>query len=143
MSLSFFVPGEPKGQPRPKAFARKFGNKWSARVYDPGMAENWKSQIAIAAKGTFTEAITGPVRLELFFNMPRPKSHYRSNGELKATAPGWHIVKPDSDNLEKAAMDALTQIGVWLDDSQVCEKLTRKNYATRLETGCSIRIEPL
>ena len=49
-TISFSVDGEPKAQPRPKAFARNFGNKWQARVYDPGTAEGWKSLIAIAVK---------------------------------------------------------------------------------------------
>lgn len=34
---SLFVAGEPKGQPRARAFAKVFGNgKASARMYDPG-----------------------------------------------------------------------------------------------------------
>ena len=43
------VYGEPKGQPRPRAFAKPIGGgKFSARVYDAGTAEGWKSQIAQA-----------------------------------------------------------------------------------------------
>ena len=37
--IEFFVEGDPKPQPRPRAFARKIGNKFMARVYDAGTAE--------------------------------------------------------------------------------------------------------
>lgn len=140
--ITFFVKGEPKGQPRPKAFARKFGNKWSARVYDPGTAENWKSLIAVAAVGLFKEPMLGPVSLTLHFYMPRPKAHFKSDGLAKVTAPLWHCLKPDSDNLEKAVMDALTHIGAWRDDSQVCLKHTTKEYA-RGHAGCYLVIRPI
>jgi hypothetical protein len=40
--ISIFVHGEPKGQPRPRAFARG----GMVRMYDPATAEGWKSAIA-------------------------------------------------------------------------------------------------
>lgn len=141
-SLSFFVAGIPKGQPRPRAFARKMGNRFVARVYDDGTAENWKSQIAVAFKqaGGIEAKIEGPVSMQLSFRFPRPKSHFRSNGELKPNAPRYHVVKPDSDNCEKAVMDALTQLGVWRDDSQVCIKTSEKIYTD--EPGAQILVAP-
>lgn len=48
--ITFFAQGLPKGQPRPRAFAMKIGNKFQARVFDSGTAENWKSRIAEAAR---------------------------------------------------------------------------------------------
>jgi Holliday junction resolvase RusA-like endonuclease len=137
-SLSFFVSGIPKGQPRPKAFARNMGGKWAARVYDPGTAEHWKSQVAVAAREAlkvFTEAkllaphFAGPVALKLELFFPRPKSHFRSSGALKESAPSYVCTKPDFDNCAKAVADALTQLGFWRDDSQVCEHVFVKRYA--------------
>lgn len=129
LSIKFFVAGEPKPQPRPRAFARKMGDKFVARVFDAGTAEHWKSQIAIAAKPFLPATpIAGPVRLRVVFNLPRPKGHSRSNGELKASAPIWHVGRPDVDNYIKAVMDALTQIGLWVDDSQVCQLEAWKQY---------------
>lgn len=140
-SIQFFVSGEPKGQPRPRAFARRMGNKFVARVYDVGTAEQWKSQIALAAKPFIpTEPITGAVALRILFHLPRPKAHSRSNGELKPTAPTWHVGKPDLDNFAKAVMDALTQIGVWLDDSQVASLTLLKQYG---RAGALVEIERL
>lgn len=144
MNISFFVPGDPKAQPRPKAFARRFGDKWHARVYDPHTAESWKSQIAIAAKDFVPfPALLGPICLTLEFYMPRPKSHFRSNGDPKESAPCCHIGKPDLDNLDKAVMDCLTQLGFWADDSQVFRKRSTKWYAVGRATGCRIVVEPV
>lgn len=141
-SVNLFVRGEPKGQPRPRAFARNFGGgKWQARMYDAKTAEGWKSQIALAARGLFPYSLSGPVRLRLDFYMPRPKAHFRSNGQIKESAPSHHTSKPDCDNLSKAVMDCLTQLGAWHDDNQVSELRVTKRY-TDEHSGCQIFISP-
>lgn len=139
--ITFRVYGEPKAQPRVRAFARKMGNgKFAARVYDPGTAEAWKSQIAEAAKPFIERTITNPVRLKLEFFMPRPKSHFGKKG-LKPNAPQFHVSKPDLDNMEKAIKDALTQIHMWQDDCQVIGVTKRKHYAQdNAECGVIITI---
>ena len=140
--ITFFVPGTPKAQPRPRAFARKFGAKFSARVYDPGTAEGWKSAIAVAARPFLpAEPLKGPLRVDITFYFPRPKYHFRSNGELKPTAPEWHTGRPDRDNCEKSSADALTQLGMWEDDGQVCSGTIEKRYS--FQSGAEIRIEAI
>lgn len=126
--VSFWVAGTPKGQPRQRHFAMKINGKYTARAYTPGTAEEWKSAIAIAAKeaGLAGEQIQGMVWVEMCFFFARPKSHYRANGEVKPGAPKDHTQKPDIDNVVKAALDALTQIGVWRDDSQINNLAARK-----------------
>lgn len=143
-AISFFVPGEPRGQPRPRAFARKMGNKFVARVFDAGTAEAWKGCIAAeAAQHKPAAPISGPVRLRIAFYLARPRGHYiagKPERGLKADAPCWHTGKPDSDNLAKAVMDALTQCGwYWLDDAQVVILTVAKNYADS-GTGAWIEI---
>lgn len=132
--ISFFVAGVPKGQPRPRAFARKMGNgKFVARVFDSGTAEAWKSQIAATA-GLHrpAEPISGPVRLRIRFFLPRAKGHFvggKPERGLKAGAPTHHTGKPDADNLAKAVMDALTQCGwFWVDDAQVAALTVVKGF---------------
>jgi Holliday junction resolvase RusA-like endonuclease len=138
-SLSFFVQGEPKGQPRARAFARKFGNKFMARMYDPGTAEAWKSCIAAGIKGKIpSQPFIGPIALDIRFFFPRPKSHFRKAG-LKPTAPSHHSQKPDCDNAAKAVMDALTILGLWSDDKQVCRLSVSKNYAQQPGAEISVR----
>lgn len=134
--------GMPKGQPRPRAFSR--GGR--AAVYDPGTAEGWKGDVARACAELEGEGIHAPLSVTLTFYLPRPKGHYRANGQLKPSSPVFmHASKPDADNLAKAVLDALTNIRAWLDDDQVCE-LTIRKYWEQPGThapGCIIRIAEL
>lgn len=130
--IEFFASGEPKGQPRPRAFARKFGDKWSARVFDCGTAEGWKSQVATAARPFLPSVPIGsPVKVTMHFYFPRPKGHYGSKKGvpyLKPTAPDYHAGKPDFDNTAKAVADAMTQIGFWKDDALIVQCEVSKFY---------------
>lgn len=131
-AIQTFIPGEPKAQPRPRAFA--FNG--SARVYDPGTAEGWKSAVALGFKDYQGALITGPLRVEIDLYFSRPKGHFgsgRNADRLKESAPSHHLRKPDGDNCAKAILDALSEksgIGVWKDDTQVVELLVRKHWAT-------------
>jgi Holliday junction resolvase RusA-like endonuclease len=122
-SQRFFVFGDPKGQPRGRAFKNKAGQ---VRIYDPGTAEGWKSAIAIAAKSALpAEPLTCPVRLELIFYLKRPARLCKKSSD---PAPTWATSKPDIDNLEKAVLDALTTIRMWADDALVVDVSTLKVY---------------
>ena len=138
--ITFYAAGLPKGQPRPKAFARG----GHASVYDPATAEGWKSQVAEAAKSHLpTIPLAMPLQLHLEFFMPRPSCHYTSGNRsrpLKAAAPGYHTGKPDADNLAKAVMDALTILRMWHDDAQVADLRVRKLYTDGRPPGCLITI---
>jgi Holliday junction resolvase RusA-like endonuclease len=146
-TITFQVTGEPKAQPRPRAFAMKMGDgKYSARVFDAGTAEGWKSQIAIAAKPHQPEQpLLGPVLVNATFVFARPNLHYRSNNPakpLRDDAPHWHTKKPDRDNLDKALLDALTQLGgFWRDDTQVCAGEIRKVFGS--SPGALVEIKAL
>lgn len=128
--ITIRVFGEPKGQPRPRAFARKIGAKFVARVFEAGTAEGWKGCIALAAKEFApTTPLNGPLRVHSFFIFRRPKSHFRSNGMLKETAPEFYASRPDRDNLDKAALDCLSDLNFWVNDSLVCTGIVEKRYA--------------
>ena len=121
-----FVYGLPKGQPRPRAFARKIGGSVVARVYDAGTAEGWKGAIANDFKRTPGLApIDGALRMSIDFYFPRPLRLSR-----KSDAPGAIpcTAKPDADNAAKAVMDALQGIGLFRDDAQIVELQVRKWY---------------
>lgn len=129
---SFFVPGEPKAQPRPRARAiptsRRRGNRCGciAQVYNPGDADGWKKLVGnYSMRHRPAEKLLCPVRLDMVVFMPRPKymeHHKYSSGPLPYTA------KPDRDNLDKAVLDALGDIDWWRDDAQVCAGEVVKVY---------------
>ena len=148
--LSFFVAGLPKAQPRAKA--RAFGG--FAQVYNPKTADDWKMMVRNEARRAWeasgdTRPWEGALCVNLTFYFPRPKSHFRSNGELKPNAPKWHASKPDRDNLDKGTLDALTNLGIWGDDKQVCDGRIKKLYTQtsglfdtiQCVPGCDIEIK--
>jgi Holliday junction resolvase RusA-like endonuclease len=144
--IQFFAPGEPKGQPRPRAFARRMGNKYVARVFDAGTAEQWKGAVAFVARNHQPQTLfDGPVHVSLWFHFPRPKAHFKAGDPgkgLKGNAPFYHLGKPDADNLAKAVLDCLTQMGgFWRDDAQVAHLTVRKTYAEN--PGCTVCVAPL
>ena len=123
--VSFFVPGIPKGQPRPRAF--KMGNR--VRVYDPGTAENWKSCIAMAVQDQLPEIpFSGPVTYSIQFYLQRPKNLFRKK-DPEGIIP--HTKKPDIDNLLKSVFDAFTHLGLWHDDTQLYKGTAEKNYHSK------------
>ena len=143
-TLSFFVRGEPKGQPRPRAFARKMGAIHVARFYDSDVADAWKRAVYLgvveAANKAGWQVTTGPVSVTLRFAMPRPKSHFGAKG-LKPSAVQAHVGKPDADNLAKLILDQATRTErVWRDDSQVVEMHVVKGWAFEQEAGCVAEI---
>ena len=143
-TLTFQVTGEPKGQPRPRAFARKMGSIHVARFYDSDVADAWKGAVMLAiieAAKLHKWALTlGPVAVELRFAMPRPKSHFGAKG-LKPSAPAAHVGKPDVDNTCKLILDQITRSGcVWRDDSQVVSLTVHKIWASGNESGCAVLI---
>jgi Holliday junction resolvase RusA-like endonuclease len=133
--VEFFVAGTPKGQPRPRAFARD----GKARVYDPGTAEGWKAQVALAARDHLpSNPIDLPAAIHLRFLLPRPRSHFGRKG-LKSTVPTYHIATPDVDNLAKAVIDALVAIRFLRDDRLVHLLFITKRYADG-SPGCLVRL---
>lgn len=123
--LLFFAAGDPKGQPRLRARALgKF-----AQVYNPKTADDWKLIIRHEAQKHWDGIpFDGPLAVNLTFYFDRPKAHFRANGALKPNAPLWHTHKPDRDNSDKAVLDALSQLGLWRDDCQVCDGRIKKCY---------------
>lgn len=116
-TLEFFAHGTPKAQPRARACIR--GKH--AGVFDPGTADGWKYQVRAAAKDKWDgKTMEGPLNVTMTFYFPRPKAHLKANGDLRLGAPAFHAQKPDRDNCEKAVLDALTGLGVFKDDCQVC-----------------------
>ncbi len=127
--IEFHVYGEPKPQPRPRAFARKTPFGVVARVFDAGTAEGWKSLIADAVRPLLPPSpIEAALSVSMTFWLPRPKT-MMSRRFPDCELP--HCGRIDCDNLAKAALDTLTQLGAWRDDGQVTRLVVSKFYASK------------
>jgi len=142
LSRTIKVDGIPKAQPRPRAFARKMGGKFTARVYDAATAEGWKSIVVAAARGQRPdEPLDCALAVRLRFELPRPKSRCRKRDPTDAL---FCTTKPDVDNLAKAVLDALTQDGWWTDDSRIVDIAVSKYWhAKGGRPGCTIEVVEL
>ena len=111
------VSGIPKPQPRGRSSGFKRGDGGvGSRIYDPGSADAWKAIVyQEAIKLRPPEPLEGPLRVDVDWYLPRPKTRLRKKDH---DGPIWCAKKVDRDNLDKAVLDALTMVGFWVDDSQ-------------------------
>jgi Holliday junction resolvase RusA-like endonuclease len=144
--MNTFIYGDPKGQPRARAFARKMGAKHVARMYDSDVADAWKRAVDLGIEREQIVSLVDPVgafEVKLTFFFRRPKSHYGKGGHVKASAPVFHVSKPDADNLAKLVLDRITRGGqIWRDDSQVAKLRVEKYWAiTDARIGVYLSVE--
>jgi len=108
-----------------------------ARVYTPSKTRQ-AEETFVARSLAFRPKtpLTGPIRLNLIFVMPCPKSAPRSlKDQLIAYPP--HTKRPDLDNLEKLVKDALNGV-FWVDDAQVFDVVKKKVYGMMPRTEVTI-----
>lgn len=111
----------------------------------------WREAVKAAAAAAMAETpawplrFAGPVRVTAIYRLPRPRHHYRTGARaymLRELAPPWPAGKPDIEKLARGTHDALTDAGVWDDDSRVVALDVRKVYANEAEhVGAWLRIE--
>jgi Holliday junction resolvase RusA-like endonuclease len=124
-----------EGVPVPQGSFRHVGN---GRIISANPKLNaWRDTIATQiAQQTHHRLIEAPIRLQLVFTMPRPKSVSKA---LRAVP----TVKPDLDKLTRAVMDAISlerYCQVIKDDSLVTDLHAAKRYADHTKPGVSIMI---
>ena len=136
--ISFVVFGiaQPKGSTRaflPKGWTRPIVTS------DNQKSKGWQQLVAEGASRALAGAgqlFHGPIKLDLEFHLPRPKS-------LPRTRETAMTKKPDCDKLARSSVDALTGV-VFRDDAQVVDMHVTKRYAALGESPrAHITIEPL
>jgi len=131
------------GVPAPGCSKRGFVNPRNGRVIiteDCKRSKPWSALVSSAALDAHQgEPLTGPLRLEVEFVLPRPKHHTGARG-LKQSAPHFHTIAPDSTKLLRSTEDALKGI-CWLDDAQVAVQSVSKRYGVR--PGAVVRVSRL
>lgn len=134
--IDFTVPGQPEFQ----------GSK---RLLGPGIMvednkrlKSWRLDAMLAAQ----QAAGGfrfdrvPLAVVVTFQYSRPKGHYgtgRNADQLKGSAPHYKFTAPDTDKLQRALGDALTQSGLIPDDALIAwwraEKVWGRVSETRVQ----------
>jgi Holliday junction resolvase RusA-like endonuclease len=132
--ISFFVNMVPVAKARARVTRKG--------TYTPKKTEDAERLIAWECKKAMAGAkpLEGPVKLIFTAFFPIPKSWPKK----KQAEARWHVVKPDSDNIEKLLKDALTHIA-WKDDCQVafCTKLKRYVWSKYPDPGLWIEFGEL
>ena len=117
----------------PKSRPRACGN----RFYTPKKTVDFENYIALLSSNEMcgSKPSANPIFVEVAFLFETPKSW--SKKKKKAALDGYHVSKPDIDNLEKSVFDALNGI-VWIDDAQVFKVIKEKKYSQ--ESSIQIKI---
>lgn len=116
--ISFFLPMIP---PNTTAQEHKVAVRGGKPVfYDPPEVKKTKEKlIGGLALHVPSEPFKGAVELKVQWLYPHKEKH--NIGQ-------WKTTKPDTDNLNKALKDCMTQLGFWKDDSQVSVEHIEKRY---------------
>lgn len=121
---------------KPITQGSKTKNRYGA-VYDDNAAtlKPWREAVKTAALEVmqYADRITGPVMVRCIFSFDRPRAHYRTGRNahlLRENAPPFpaNVRSGDIDKIERSCFDALTDAGVWVDDSQIVKVEAEKAW---------------
>lgn len=114
------------GLPAPQGSKRHVGK--GVMVESSKAVKPWREAVKAAARkameqaGVSAPALPGAVRLYIDVYLPRPKK-YAKRLDVRP------MTRPDLSKLLRSTEDALTEAGVWEDDSRVIEVAMGKWYA--------------
>lgn len=141
--ISFVVLGRPATAGSKRAFPiRRKNGTLGVAVSDSSGAHGkaWRSDVRDAARAVYSgPPLSGPLRLELVFTLPRPAGHLRRSGELSKAglAMPYPTTRPDAGKYARSFEDALSGV-VWIDDSQLVEVVVWKRYGVAFKTLATI-----
>lgn len=121
------------GQPAPQGSKRHVGK--GVMVESSKAVKPWREAVKFAARNhgsliigdttgpsmPMPETFSCPLRVEVTFTLPKPKSAPKTRRTVPAK-------RPDIDKLLRSTLDALTDAGVWADDGLIVEVVGRKTY---------------
>ena len=118
LEWSTFIEGIPKPQPRPRCRIYTVRGKTVPSIYSP--VTPWRKVVRSWINDHYdAEPLEGPLRVSLFFTVPRLKTVQREGPIGKSEG--------DIDNLVKAVLDAFNGV-LFVDDAQVTELHASKHY---------------
>ena len=120
---------------KPITQGSKTKTRWGMRDSNGDTLKPWRDNVRSAALEVYNYSGNpfggDPVNVNIYFTFARPTNHYgtgRNKAFVKASAPPFpssHAIG-DIDKLARACLDALTDAGIWKDDSQVVDLHARK-----------------
>ena len=118
MKIVIPMPPISKGRPR-------FAN---GHAYTPAKTRAYEEAVQLIARRLIKEPFTGPLKVEIQFYLPIPKSWSKAKKQAAMDKMIVPSSKPDIDNLCKAIMDSLNGGIGYNDDKQIVELHTYKWY---------------
>lgn len=119
------------GIPKPKGSLRHVGHGRMVEQVKGG--KEWRQHVATVARQHAPDLpLTGPVEVMLIVRLPRPKTVRRDLPTSQHAG--------DIDKHARAILDALTDAGIWADDSQVVELRAIKRYADMTVPGVNVHV---
>ena len=123
------------GRPAPQGSKRPVGRDRFGRalmVESSKHVKPWREAVKAAALATLPHVrFDEPLTAHMTFSFDRPKSHWRTGKNahlLKPTAPLVPVTPPDLSKLIRATEDAITDAGIWRDDSLVASLVVAKAF---------------
>ena len=120
------LPG-PQGSKTPVGWgrSRKTGKAIPLMRESSKKVKPWREKVTEAITAAILrgdgERLTGPVRADVTFTMPKPLNAPKRRRTYPA-------VSPDIDKLERSTYDAISAAKAWEDDGRVIESHSRKVY---------------
>lgn len=125
------------GRPAPQGSKRLLGH--GALVESSKRVAPWRADVraatadALATTDDWPQPCTGPVRADLTFRFPRPKSHWRTGkhaDQLRPDAPVYVTSRGcgDLSKLIRSTEDALVSAGAIADDALIVSVAAVKEY---------------
>lgn len=111
MTSSPYLILEVIGTPGPQGSKKHVGR--GIMIESSAKVKPWREAVVYAAREE-GKCVHGPVRVEMVFTLPKPKS-------APKTRQTWPDKKPDISKLVRSTEDALTDAGAWDDDARVVE----------------------
>ena len=131
MAITFTVPGDPVPQPRPKIST--VGGRGRAYVPASHPIHAYRQAVAFMAKAAGAKPTAdAPLTLKIELVMVRPKSHFKSSGELNPRT-ALKVPPGDCSNYLKGIEDSLNGVA-WVDDVQVGKTIVEKIYGQEART---------
>ena len=128
ISLSFTIPGAPRGKGRPRA--TRFGK--GVRLYTDAKTASYEGLVALAAQTALAgrDPMSGPLCISVLVKLAVPQSASRKAREAMLSGAQPPTKKPDLDNIVKAVLDGCNGVAFG-DDAQVCWINAGKIYGER------------